>query len=97
MGFLDRLRRKKRELRPQGEPPPELLEALASLPPQVAQRFMSLHSEQELMELLAEHPELMPFIEQVVRQVGRLAPYLSSPAQVRSGLQVELEVHSKSF
>jgi len=34
----------------------------------VAQRLMSVRSEQELMELLVEHPELMPVLEQMVSQ-----------------------------
>jgi CHAT domain-containing protein/tetratricopeptide (TPR) repeat protein len=73
MAFLDRFRRKKNkereEPRSRGQPPLELLEALESLPLEMALRLMSVRSERELMELLAEHPELMPLLEQMMVQV----------------------------
>jgi hypothetical protein len=75
MGFLDRLRPKKKKEpegpRPWSQLPPELLHALMSVPPQVAQRLMSIRSQQQLMELLAEHPASRLVIEQIMVQTPR--------------------------
>lgn len=92
MSFQDRFRQKKEqeEPRPQGELPPELLQALTSLPPQVAAHLMSVRSERELMDLLAEHPELWPVLGQIMQQAGGPAPSPTTPAQPSGGLQAEL-------
>jgi CHAT domain-containing protein len=61
-----------------------------NIDPKLLMRLMSVRSEQELMELLAKHPELMPVLERMKRQAGRTAPSPSAPAQASGGLRAEL-------
>ena len=41
---------------------------MPAVPPELVQRLLSVSSEEELKALLAEHPELLPLIEQMMRQ-----------------------------
>jgi CHAT domain-containing protein/tetratricopeptide (TPR) repeat protein len=63
------------------------------IPPELLGRLMAVHSEQELRQLLKEHPELLPVIEHMTTQAGPIqqrSDTASIPSQLRA-LLAELQ------
>lgn len=92
MGFLDKLLGRFRRKGAGREPEPRRRAADVEVAPsaRLLRRLTSVRSERELMQLLAEHPELLPVVEEAMRQTGKPAPRLSPIIEPGAEARAEL-------